>query len=112
MACRASLWRPGRCERRLLKFSCPFFNDATDAVGQHARIERAAALRETAGAHRTAWLASQIGTRQRILVERPGDRGHAGNFAEVRLRHPLIIGEIADVTITDSENGFLIGESA
>ena len=74
--------------------------------------ERAAALRETAGAHRTAWLASQIGTRQRILVERPGDRGHAGNFAEVRLRHPLIIGEIADVTITDSENGFLIGESA
>ena len=73
---------------------------------------RAAALREVAGEHRSVWLGSQIGTRQRILVERPGDRGHAGNFAEVRLRTPLTIGETADVTITDSENGVLIGECA
>lgn len=47
--------------------------------------ERAAELRARAGAVRDAWLSGLVGSRQEILVERPGDRGHAGNFAEVRL---------------------------
>lgn len=46
---------------------------------------RAAKLRERASARRTAWLRSLVGTRQSILVERPGDRGHAGNFAEAKI---------------------------
>jgi threonylcarbamoyladenosine tRNA methylthiotransferase MtaB len=46
---------------------------------------RATRLRTAAERRRTAWLRSLIGTEQQVLVERPGDRGHAGNFAEVRL---------------------------
>ena len=50
--------------------------------------ERAARLRAAADAHRGAWLASLIGSEQSVLVERSGDRGHAANFAEVRLTAP------------------------
>ncbi|MDT8758138.1 tRNA (N(6)-L-threonylcarbamoyladenosine(37)-C(2))-methylthiotransferase MtaB [Sphingomonas psychrotolerans] len=46
---------------------------------------RAARLREAAAARRLRWLKTLVGTKQEILVERPGDRGHAPNFAEVRL---------------------------
>jgi len=46
---------------------------------------RAAVLRARATERRAAWLASLVGTEQGVLVERPGDRGHAPNFAEVRL---------------------------
>ncbi len=53
--------------------------------------ERAARLRAAAESHRTAWLASLVGTEQRVLVEAPGDRGHAENFAEVEIdrQHPI-----------------------
>ena len=49
-----------------------------------ARKSRAAALRAAGARRKAAWLAGLIGTTQDVLVERPGDRGHAGNFAEVR----------------------------
>lgn len=76
----------------------------------HAIIrERAAALRARAAERRAAWLRSLIGTRQSLLVERPGDRGHAGNFAEIRLASPLPIGQIGAVTITDATDTHLIG---
>ncbi|MCW4460275.1 tRNA (N(6)-L-threonylcarbamoyladenosine(37)-C(2))-methylthiotransferase MtaB [Sphingomonas sp. BT-65] len=68
---------------------------------------RAAALRERAAARRARWLDSLVGTRQAILVERPGDRGHAGNFAEVRLSDTAEIGTIREVTIIDVQNGNL-----
>lgn len=45
--------------------------------------DRAARLRAVAAEHRAAWLSSLVGTEQRVLVEAPGDRGHAENFAEV-----------------------------
>ncbi len=48
------------------------------------RKARAAALRAAATRRKAAWLASLVGTTQDVLVERPGDCGHAGNFAEVR----------------------------
>ncbi len=48
------------------------------------RKARAAALRAAGARRKAAWLAGLIGTTQEVLVERPGDRGHAGNFAEVR----------------------------
>ncbi|MCM8730123.1 tRNA (N(6)-L-threonylcarbamoyladenosine(37)-C(2))-methylthiotransferase MtaB [Hephaestia sp. GCM10023244] len=58
-------------------------------VAPEIRKARAAALRATAEVRRQRWLAGLIGTTQDVLVERPGDRGHAGNFAEVRLRAPF-----------------------
>jgi len=73
---------------------------------------RAARLREAATARRSAWLRSLIGTRQDVLAERPGDRGHAGNFADVRLSAPIEIGAIAPATITGVEHGALIGTIA
>ncbi|WP_448665006.1 tRNA (N(6)-L-threonylcarbamoyladenosine(37)-C(2))-methylthiotransferase MtaB [Sphingomonas sp. CJ20] len=68
---------------------------------------RAARLRAAAADQRAAWLQSLVGTRQSILVERPGDRGHAGNFAEVRLA-PTQVGEIVTVTIAAVQDGKLI----
>ncbi|WP_376787769.1 tRNA (N(6)-L-threonylcarbamoyladenosine(37)-C(2))-methylthiotransferase MtaB [Sphingomonas sp. LM7] len=66
---------------------------------------RAARLREAAAARRSRWLQSLIGSEQQILIERPGDRGHAGNFAEVRFPAQEI-GSIVQVTITGvSEHG-------
>lgn len=72
--------------------------------------ERAARLRERAAGRRARWLASLIGTPQRVLVERPGDRGHAGNFAEVRFSDSAgrastgsaraEIGEIVELSVT------------
>ncbi|MBO9712927.1 tRNA (N(6)-L-threonylcarbamoyladenosine(37)-C(2))-methylthiotransferase MtaB [Sphingomonas sp.] len=68
---------------------------------------RARLLRERAAEQRTAWLARQLGSTQQILVERPGDRGHAGNFAHVRL--PVApVGTIADVRIERLEGETLI----
>ena len=53
-------------------------------VAMPVRKERAARLREAASNRRAAWLSSLIGTTQQVLAERPGDRGHTPNFAEVR----------------------------
>ncbi|MBW4329474.1 tRNA (N(6)-L-threonylcarbamoyladenosine(37)-C(2))-methylthiotransferase MtaB [Stakelama sp. CBK3Z-3] len=86
--------------------------------------QRAAALRAVAAAHRRTWLSRQIGTRQRVLVERPGNRGHAGNFAEVKLQGKYIAesesigatqtetGNILEVDIIEIRDGALIGERA
>ena len=68
---------------------------------------RAARLRAAAAEARGAWLRSLIGSTQQVLVERPGDRGHAGNFAEVRLA-PQPVGEIVSVIIADVQDGKLI----
>lgn len=72
---------------------------------------RAAALRARAAVRRARWLDSLVGTRQAILVERPGDRGHAGNFAEVQLP-PTEVGTIASVKIERVQDGKLIGAAA
>ncbi|MDE0877340.1 MAG: tRNA (N(6)-L-threonylcarbamoyladenosine(37)-C(2))-methylthiotransferase MtaB [Sphingomonas bacterium] len=101
------------------------------------RKERAEALRAAGARRRSAWLASLIGTRQSVLIENPGDRGHAPNFAEVRLTrastsaartddvvrghppHPVRPepveghapppGSVAEVTITAATDTHLIG---
>jgi len=62
------------------------------------RRERAARLREAAAARHARWLRSLVGSRQQVLVERPGTRGHAGNFADVRLP-PSPIGRVIPVRI-------------
>ncbi|MFV0625532.1 tRNA (N(6)-L-threonylcarbamoyladenosine(37)-C(2))-methylthiotransferase MtaB [Sphingomonas sp. ac-8] len=73
---------------------------------------RAARLRTRAAERRTAWLRGLVGSRQRVLVERPGDRGHAEGFAEVGLDRTLQAGTIVDVTITGVEADRLTGVAA
>ncbi len=78
---------------------------------------RAGRLRAAAAARRAAWLARQVGRVQDVLLERPGDRGHAGNFAEVRLSTPASSatlnharpGDIVGVRITAATDTYLIG---
>lgn len=74
---------------------------------------RAAELRATAGAWQARWLASLIGTRQTMLVERDGRSGHADNFARVRLETGGVEpGSIIAVTIIGVDGGHLIGKRA
>ena len=73
--------------------------------------DRAARLRARAAEQRAAWLRTLVGTEQRVLVEAPGTRGHAENFAEVTLLQspvPRRTGEMARVTVTDVQDGKLI----
>lgn len=51
--------------------------------------DRAARLRAAGDATRARWLASLVGTKQDVLLENPGNRGHAPNFAEVHLPPPI-----------------------
>jgi threonylcarbamoyladenosine tRNA methylthiotransferase MtaB len=79
--------------------------------------ERAASLREVAARRRSAWLASLIGTIQPIVVEKPGDRGHAPGFAEVRLCPDTgdsgpHVGSVRPITITAAADDHLIGTLA
>ena len=67
-------------------------------VPMPVRRERAARLRMAAGERRARWLRSLIGSVQQVLVERPGTKGHAGNFAEVRVP-PSHIGAVIPVRI-------------
>jgi threonylcarbamoyladenosine tRNA methylthiotransferase MtaB len=74
--------------------------------------ERAARLRAHAAERRAVWLRGLVGTRQRVLVERPGNRGHAEAFAEVGLDRTMQAGTIADVRITAVEHDRLLGVAA
>jgi len=69
---------------------------------QHSRTiikQRAAQLREAAGRQKDKWQRRMIGTEQQILVERPGDHGHAENFAAVKLNTTIADGTIARAQI-------------
>ena len=74
--------------------------------------ERAARLREAAAQRRKAWLTSLLGTVQDVLVERSGLRGHAGNFAEVRLAVAAVPGTLRRVAITAATDTHLLGTLA
>ncbi|MGL4314484.1 MAG: tRNA (N(6)-L-threonylcarbamoyladenosine(37)-C(2))-methylthiotransferase MtaB [Sphingomonas sp.] len=76
------------------------------------RKARAAKLREAARRRRAAWHDGLVGSVQRVLVERPGTRGHAGNFAEVRWDAALAPGTHAEMRITGVEGAYLIGSPA
>lgn len=73
------------------------------------RRDRAEQLRERAAARKAKWLATLVGTTQPIVVENPGDRGHAGNFAEFRLDGPLPVGTLVPIRITAATATHLIG---
>ena len=70
--------------------------------------ERAARLREACTDERRRWLASLVGTEQRVLVETSGLAGHAENFAPVRFTSPQIVGAIVTSRITGLEADALI----
>jgi threonylcarbamoyladenosine tRNA methylthiotransferase MtaB len=73
--------------------------------------ERAMRLREAGKRRKSLWLQSLVGTRQRVLVERSGTRGHAENFAPIRVE-PSPDGEIRNVMIRGCEGEMLVGEEA
>ncbi|WCT74323.1 tRNA (N(6)-L-threonylcarbamoyladenosine(37)-C(2))-methylthiotransferase MtaB [Sphingomonas naphthae] len=75
-------------------------------------LARARALREKATARRDAWLAGLVGGTQRVLVERGGTSGHAGNFARVTLDRPAPPGTIVDTRIHTTQDDTLIGTPA
>jgi threonylcarbamoyladenosine tRNA methylthiotransferase MtaB len=72
--------------------------------------ERARRLREAAARRKALWLHSQIGGRQKVLVERGGDFGHAENFAPVRVAGGEV-GRVKEVMIGGIRNGVLLGEA-
>jgi len=77
-------------------------------VPAELRKARAGRLREAAVLRRTAWLRSLVGSEQVVLVERPGDRGHAGNFADVRLDRLHGVGSVQRVVISGVDAGTLL----
>ena len=76
------------------------------------RRARAQRLREAAAARKRAWLAGQVGSAHSIVIEQPGDRGHAGNFAEVRLAAPTAPGSVVSARIVAATDTHLIGTLA
>jgi threonylcarbamoyladenosine tRNA methylthiotransferase MtaB len=71
--------------------------------------ERARRLREASARRRAMWLASMVGTRQKVLMERGGS-GHAENFAPVRLEaRPDEVGKVVEAVITRVERDILVG---
>ncbi len=78
-------------------------------VAPEVRRERAARLRAAAATRRRAWLDSLVGTRQAMLVERPGDRGHAPNFATIACDTIAEPGSVRNVRITGATDTGLIG---
>jgi threonylcarbamoyladenosine tRNA methylthiotransferase MtaB len=74
------------------------------------RKARAAMLREAAQARRRAWLHRLVGSAQAVLVERPGTRGHAGNFVDVRFPEAPV-GSIARIAISGITDDHLIGKA-
>jgi threonylcarbamoyladenosine tRNA methylthiotransferase MtaB len=86
--------------------------------------ERAARLRARAAEAKAAWLSGLVGGVEEVLVERPGDRGRAGNFAEVRLASPIgspspeqpalptAVGSLLKVRITGATATHLTGTPA
>lgn len=73
-------------------------------VAHPVRRERAARLRAAAEVRKARWLGGLVGTVQDVLVEKPGDRGHAPGFAEVRLAGVHPVGSIVPARITDASS--------
>ena len=67
---------------------------------------RAAELRDAVRERRSAWLAGQLGTPQRVLAERDGT-GYSESFARVALPHGTQPGTILTITPTTIEEGLL-----
>jgi threonylcarbamoyladenosine tRNA methylthiotransferase MtaB len=73
--------------------------------------DRAQQLRQKGESALDRFLGSQVGQRRRVMVERQ-DRGHTQHFAPVHLLTPTPAGTLADITVTGSKDGLLLGEVA
>ncbi|QPQ55803.1 tRNA (N(6)-L-threonylcarbamoyladenosine(37)-C(2))-methylthiotransferase MtaB [Allosphingosinicella flava] len=77
---------------------------------------RSARLREATARQKAKWLESLVGSRQKVLIERSGVKGHAENFAPVLIRHSREdgsdVGEIMEVKVVALKDQILIGEAA
>ncbi len=71
--------------------------------------QRAAALREAGARRRAAWLAAQVGSARRVLVERPGI-ARAEDNAVVRVAPHAPVGEIVPVRIAGVAGEELLAE--
>jgi threonylcarbamoyladenosine tRNA methylthiotransferase MtaB len=80
-------------------------------VEPEVRKQRAAQLRGTAAAATARWLERLVGTTQHVLVENPGDRGHAPNFADLRFPPCVLrtVGDVVPVAITAATATHLTG---
>ncbi len=77
-------------------------------VPANVRKERAARLREAGEKQLTAFLKSQIGRRQTVVVEQDGIHGHTEHFAMVQLSAPRQPGTLITCEVTAVENGKLV----
>ncbi len=73
--------------------------------------DRAARLRAVVEAAKANWLASLIGSRQRVLVEKDGRTAHAENYAVVRLAADAVPGTIVEVDVTGSTDNALMAKA-
>jgi threonylcarbamoyladenosine tRNA methylthiotransferase MtaB len=80
------------------------------AVAPAIAKARAADLRHAIAARKSTWLAGQVGTEARVLVERGGTSGHAENFAQVAVP-PNVPGSIQTVRITGTTGETLIADA-
>ncbi len=76
-------------------------------VPKAARRERAARLRAAGDGRAAAWAARQVGTTQRVLVERPR-MGRTETFAEVRFRSDRAPGRVVDAAVRQSDGPVLV----
>ena len=124
---RATKWReyapPRRRVRIVMGHIFPFSPKRGTPAARMPQIplpiakERARRLRDACAGRKEAWLEGLVGTRQKVLVEK-GDRGHAENFAPVRIRHSRESGnpasrfrggDLVEVAVLGVDSGTLIG---
>jgi len=77
-------------------------------VEGEVRRGRAATLREAAARRKSAWLARLVGTKQDVLIEKPGDRGHTPGFAEMRLAATESVGKVVPIRVDDMTDDILL----
>src|SRR3546814_14634382 len=75
------------------------------------RKERAARLRAASATRLDRWLASLVGTTQRLLVEREDGSGHGESFAPIRIDGGGEPGELVNVKKSGAVDGMLEGRS-
>lgn len=85
------------------------FPDQVENAEKHRRAKRALAV---ADASKQAFLDSMTGTVQSVLFEQEADgfwSGHAGNYAEVRVKGEDLRNNVVNVQITGNKLGILLG---
>ena len=80
------------------------------AVPKPVRKQRAAALREAGTQQAIRFFAAQVGQTVSLLTE-AAQSGHSEHFAPVRLRTPMVTGQVLRVRVTGSTDDALLAEA-